>query len=363
MPFVVFIPCLWLLLGHVSASPSPPACLRRSVLVRREWGNMRQAERKAYTDAVLCLQHAPSQLSHSLYNTTSRCEDFTATHMNYTRFVHFDGIFLAWHRGFIRLFEHALRGECQYQGALPYWDWVKHHENLTASPLFDGSPYSLSGQGRPLSPKEKEKEQPCWQVGNVVCPKGPGGGCVTDGPFKNYNIGYQRIDPNVANDPNPGLPSDAFAYVPRCFSRDLSQYIATRYQTQQNLDNLLGTSTIADFQNVLDNVDAAAGLPGLHGAGHYATGPVGGDFFSSPTEPAFYLHHGMIDRVWALWQGSDLARVYGDNALYGTVTTGNVPPSENATMETVLTWGPLGRPKMVREVMKVGRGAMCYEYD
>lgn len=361
---------LWLslLAGLASATStagsSPSTCDPHRGLVRREWGNTRLTERKAYTNAVLCLQHAPSRLSHALYNTTSRHEDFVVTHMNYSRFIHINGIFLSWHRGFIRLYEHALRDECRYSGALPYWDWVEHQENITASPLFDGSPCSLSGQGLPLSPEDQAKEPACWQVGSVVCPKGPGGGCVTDGPFKNYTIGYLRIDPNVANNPEPGLPADAFAYVPRCFSRNLNQYIATHFQTQENLDTLLRTRAIADFQRVLSNVDRSAGLPGLHVAGHFALGPVGGDFFSSPQDPVFFLHHAMVDRVWALWQSFDApARTYGDNALYGTVTTKNIPPSENATMDTLLEWGPLGPAKTVREMMAVGRGEMCYKYD
>lgn len=346
-----------------TAEPPPP-CDPGQVVTRKEWGDLPPADRKAYTDAVLCLQAKPSQLSHGLYNTTSRYEDFTVVHINQTRLIHFNGVFLAWHREFIRLFESALQTECAYAGALPYWDWVKHHENITASPLFDGSPFSLSGQGLPLSPEEKEKEPPCWQIGTeITCPKGPGGGCVTDGPFKNYQIGYVAADPGTITNPEPGLPPNIFNYVPRCFARDISQYIATNFQTQANLDNLRNTSTIKDFQDALDNV-SAVGFPGLHASGHFAVGAVGGDIFSSPTEPTFFLHHAMIDKVWSQWQAVDSpARVYGDNAIFGTVTSQNIPPSANATLDTVIDWGSFGSPRSLRELMAVGRGNMCFQYD
>jgi tyrosinase len=34
--------------------------------------------------------------------------------------VHFSGIFLAWHRNFVWLWEQALRNECNYAGYQPY---------------------------------------------------------------------------------------------------------------------------------------------------------------------------------------------------------------------------------------------------
>jgi tyrosinase len=36
----------------------------------------------------------------------------------------------------------------------------------------------------------------------------------------------------------------------------------------------------------------------MHAAGHFSIGGDGGDVFSSPNDPAFFLHHAMVDRVW-----------------------------------------------------------------
>lgn len=36
-----------------------------------------------------------------------------------------------------------------------------------------------------------------------------------------------------------------------------------------------------------------------------SSGGLQGDLFASNGEPAFYLHHGQVDRLWAMWQGLD----------------------------------------------------------
>ncbi|KAK7961932.1 uncharacterized protein PG986_002757 [Apiospora aurea] len=41
----------------------------------------------------------------------------------------------------------ALREECGYKGYQPYWNWFKDTEDLSKSPVFDGSPTSLGGDG------------------------------------------------------------------------------------------------------------------------------------------------------------------------------------------------------------------------
>jgi len=50
---------------------------------------------------------------------------------------------------------------------------------------------------------------------------------------------------------------------------------------------------------------------GPHGGIHYTIGgDPGGDFFTSPGDPAFWVHHGMMDRVWAIWYDSRPSFVY-----------------------------------------------------
>lgn len=54
--------------------------------------------------------------------------------------------------------EQALRNECNYTGAIPYWDWTKTaKEGFNASSAFDGSATSLSGNGAPVNRSETDR--------------------------------------------------------------------------------------------------------------------------------------------------------------------------------------------------------------
>lgn len=320
---------------------------------------MLPAEREAYTTAVLCLQHKPSQLDPTVYHgAKSRYDDFVAVHINMTMKVHLDAIFLSWHRNFIYLYQQALVKECGYKGVAPYWHWPKWASNLHASPLFDGSQYSLSGDGA-----RNASEGPYVLGANATLPHGSGGGCVTTGPFKNYQATMGPFQFGLIFQTGGVLPPTAFDYNPRCFSRDLNTYVAERYTNQSDVDALLATPTIEAFQDVLSGVAGTLNL-GVHGGGHLTMGAQGFDFFASPTDPAFFLHHGQIDRLWWQWQLKDPQnRIYGKNALFGTGTMLNIPPSPNTTLTDYENFLILDQHRQVKELMSAEAGPFCYRYQ
>jgi tyrosinase len=80
-----------------------------------------------------------------------------------------------WHRYYIWAYETALRTECGYKGYQPYWDWSKYPD-IVNSPIFNGDEYSMGGNGDPVP-------HTGMQLGPDKVPAGPGGGCVTTGPF------------------------------------------------------------------------------------------------------------------------------------------------------------------------------------
>lgn len=95
-------------------------CNIYNVAVRREWGSLSKPERKAYTDAVLCLQAKQAKTPNSLIaGAKSRFDDWVGTHINQTMTIHYTGTFLAWHRYFTWQYEQALRNECNYKGYQP----------------------------------------------------------------------------------------------------------------------------------------------------------------------------------------------------------------------------------------------------
>lgn len=85
------------------------------------------------------------------------------------------------------------------------------------------------------------------------------------------------------------------------------------------------------------------------------------DFYVSPQDPVFFLHHAGIDRTWTIWQELDREnRLY---QIYGTQTYENAPPSANATLDTLLDYGPLADSITIREAMSVTDGPFCYYYE
>lgn len=193
------------------------------------------------------------------------------------------GFFLPWHRVFVHLYEHALQHECNYSGTQPYWNWALYTNTLLTSPLFDGSPSSLSGNGN------------CNGSPN---PTGGGAGCVTNGPFTNTTIPFRPFTLTEALSPKP--PTARFTYTPHCLTRHLNPTIATRYTSASAIQALIcNTSDIAAFQARMSGVPGTDDM-GVHGGGHFTLGGTGSDLFASPGDPAFWVHHGMVDRVWGI---------------------------------------------------------------
>jgi len=164
--------------------------------------------------------------------------------------------------------------------------------------------------------------------------------------------------------PNP-LPS-GLGYNPRCIIRDISAYISSRWTRDVDVyDLIVGYTDIASFQNRLQG-DFNNGYLGIHSGGHYTDGgDPGGDFFASPGDPYFFLHHSAIDRVFWTWQ--NLAPQTRYNVIAGTVTFNNTPPSRATTLQDPLDLGPVGTAGVLEIQNTVstigGEGSpFCYIY-
>ncbi|KAI1440183.1 Di-copper centre-containing protein [Annulohypoxylon stygium] len=335
-------------------------CTPEKLVVRRAWGSLSQEERKSYTDAVLCLQKLPAKTPGSLVpGAKSRYDDFVATHINQTLRIHYSGTFLAWHRWFTYTYEQALRNECGYTGHQPYWNWGLYAEDPTSSPIFDGTPYSMSGDGAHII----DKGPLVLTLGDyppVYLPPGNGGGCVASGPFKDMVVNLGPVSLPINN--GSTITGSGLDYNPRCLKRDFSAGVNSAYANATSIVNLIQQNDdIADFQLVMQGVPGSGSI-GVHGGGHYTIGgDPGADVFVSPGDPAFYLHHGMIDLVWWTWQSLDY--VNRRDAVSGTGTFLNNPPSPNTTLDDIVDLGYAGGyPITMRELMSIHDGPFCYTY-
>ncbi|GIJ92616.1 hypothetical protein Asppvi_001894 [Aspergillus pseudoviridinutans] len=354
------------------------SCSLSNLRIRRDWRFFSSSQKKAFIKSVRCLQQLPARTPSSIAaGAKTRYDDFVATHIQQTLNIHYTvglqdpseptaltntqkGTFLAWHRYFIYQFEQALRDECGYTGDYPYWNWPADANSMETSPVFDGSDTSMSGNGAYVA----NKGDIALTMGNypiIYLPSGTGGGCVTSGPFVNYTV---NLGPAALNLPGGTMEaqSNPLDYNPRCLKRDLTTAILKRYANATSVVKLiLENRDIWDFQMVMQGVPGSGSI-GVHGGGHYSMGgDPGRDVFTSPGDPAFWLHHGQIDRVWWIWQALDLKnRQY---AISGTGTFMNQPASPNTTLSTVIDLGyAYGGSIAMQDLMSTVDGPFCYVY-
>ncbi|KAE8331017.1 hypothetical protein BDV39DRAFT_212441 [Aspergillus sergii] len=332
---------------------APGTCTPERALVRKEWRELGYAERKDYIDALWCLRDRPSILSSEEYpGVRDRWDDFVATHINYTNNIHFNGLLLPWHRHFVYLWEMALREECGYKGSVPYWNWALDTENLAESPLFDGSSTSLSGNGA----YDQNEPMPCTP-GGICFPRGTGGGCVESGPFKDLQLHMGPFNSSLAQSYG-SLPVNAWDYNPRCLYRSLNQALLAALNNQTRIDQMQASTNIRDWLAIMSpsNPD----LTSSHGGGHGGVGGAMADFFASPQDPSFMLHHAFIDRLWAQWQDQDPeTRRY---AVNGTTIIYDPPGAPVVTLDTLVEFGELCHPRKVEKIMHPLRNGYCYTY-
>ncbi|KAH8684847.1 hypothetical protein BGZ60DRAFT_366208 [Tricladium varicosporioides] len=324
-------------------------------------------ERRAYTNAVLCLMGKPSRLAAldpSLApGAKSRYDDFVAVHVNNTFSIHATANFLSWHRYFTWTYELALRSECGYKGAQPYWNWAITALDPINSPMFDGSPSSMGGNGIYASHNCTNALASTANPPVGCIPPGEGGGCVQVGPFKNITVNIAPVAPSLRI-PESDLPTTKpfLSYFPRCLRRDVSPWVSSNWTRDVDVYDLITQNKdIYWFQTMMQGNGFLDGFFGVHAGGHYTIGgDPGGDFFASPGDPAFFLHHAQIDRVWWVWQNQDLPN--RQNAISGTITLFDVPPSRNGTLDDLLDIGILGDPLAIRGAMNTLGGKFCYIY-
>lgn len=323
-------------------------CTKAKLQVRKEWGDITAAEKKAYIAAVLCLIQKPSKLNPTNYpGAKSRYDDFVAVHIKNSLTIHGTGNFLSWHRYYTWAYEQSLRNECGYNGTQPYWDWGRWASSPETSPIFDGSDTSMSGQGIKTT-----------HSSNGLKPAGQGGGCIEKGPFKDMkvNLGPMAAMPDTTPPKNPR--SDGFGYNPRCIKRDISNYLTSRDATTAKIAALItGSANINAFQTTMQSGN------GVHSGGHFTvSGDPGSDFYVSPGDPAFWLHHGMIDRTWYIWQTQDFPNrqqvIAGGTSMYGG---GKAQSLEDVVDLDVVNID--GKKWKIKELVSTVDGPFCYVYE
>ncbi|PVH93785.1 Di-copper centre-containing protein [Periconia macrospinosa] len=249
----------WILFAIITADAAPvnngeqAAC--KSPIQRKAWHNLTKEEKKSYIDAEKCLMSLPAKLG--LTGARTRFDEFQKIHVLHTPLIHGVGAFLPYHRYYIQAHETALRTECHYAGAQPYWDEARDAGNFSKSILLDPET-GFGGDG--VGPNK----------------------CIADGPFKDY-----------VNSIGPGEN-----ITDHCIDRQINDCMSEG-AAQQNVDACMKMKTFESAWNCMEAMPHSSGHSGINGQMM--------NVFSSPGDPLFYLHHAYLDRIWWQWQSKNLS--------------------------------------------------------
>jgi len=321
---------------------------------RKEWRSLSRADRLSFQKAVQCLHRLPAKNTVKAPGAVTRFDDHQAEHIVQTEDIHFVGIFLPWHRRFIQVFEESLRKECGLKIGLPYWDWtldvkVNGGPGLLDSPMWDPET-GFGGNGVYVN---------CTNPEDPACfPGGTGGGCITTGPYKDFEIHL-----------GPQNNTERFN---RCIVRDFRPLWAEQQFAKARIDATMSKPDYISFWQEAEGRGRAAGPTGsnsVHSGGHRGVGGMMQDPFSSPGDPIFYLHHGMMDKMWWDWQKMDLKKRTKEvgGTLHSQIRDNfglprKYPEGVNATLETEIGMGIMAKKVKVKDLLDIKKGALCYEY-
>ncbi|KAF2129371.1 Di-copper centre-containing protein [Dothidotthia symphoricarpi CBS 119687] len=344
-------------------------CHSGNLVVRQEWSTFSKPQKKAYIAAVKCLSRLPPKTPKDVCpGCQNRYDDFLATHIQQSFTIHGTGNFLAWHRWFVYAYEKTLRDECGYKGTQPYYNWPRWSDDPEKSPALDGSDTSMSGNGVLGCTNQTSYGVPSNAAPLISIPHGTGGGCVASGPFKDWPVNLGPISSDLTcTPPNPitdvTSPQLGLGYNPRCLKRDISPWTSRQWSNDEQVVKLLKSPDIKTFWADMQGGEKTFtnNFMGVHTAGHFTVGAdPGSDFFASPGDPWFYLHHGQIDRVWWTWQNTKPEE--RTNALYGTIVI--VDPTAPATKlnDTISLGYAFAENITIAETMSTMAGPFCYTY-
>ncbi|EIN05385.1 Di-copper centre-containing protein [Punctularia strigosozonata HHB-11173 SS5] len=355
---------LAVLLGLTSSAIGGGECKHPSV--RREWRSLSNEERAEWIRAVKCLAKwphderlAPSvdpsiSLIPPINRSSSYNDDISYMHMDLNTKIHWTGLFLPWHRWYVHVHEQAMKEKCGFTGTQPYWDWSKDSAAPDQSPLFlDGNPHTGFGSvhGDPNHDHT-----------------------VVNGAFTDLMFAYpapHRLRRVYNRTPWDIYNASSFTPNPEKFAGDSINPSEVHKLITEFDGNYTG------FQAYFE------GFQGAHSAIHLMMGgDMGGEDCpaSAPNcvtgpkwtanEPMFWMHHGMVDKIWSEWQHHKASNfwLYAGGSVeeidtpahYDKYPTGGPP---FLSLDSMLPADGLFPEVPIRTVMDTTGGYLCYVYE
>ncbi|GAA0592419.1 hypothetical protein HPO96_05615 [Kribbella sandramycini] len=295
--------------------------------VRKNHRDCTLAERGRFLDALLELKKKPSPKPHPANSHGTIYGDFVAVHYDafFSGVAHGSPNFLPWHRQFLIELEIALNRTTVARGkpfiSLPYWNWIDDRD-VTASPWvpdwLGGDGTGLLGQvqtGRFGVPDSRLPEL----LSEASMAKLRAAGKIRELPYEEGEAIWAELKTKLNElppsrkevwlvhqvvDERPFLIRECVLPLSESLPFHHRETEAEKEARRANegewfRDRGLGLLDVLDHTTY--DVFASFFESDQHGMPHVALGGHMGSA-GSPNDPAFWLHHAFVDKVWADWQ-------------------------------------------------------------
>lgn len=294
------------------ASGGEPGSAR--VLIRKDAQDLSTRERRDYVDAVLRLKSVRSPYDRTLtyydqfvvwHRELSRCDPNDPLLAD-LQMAHAGPMFLAWHRQFVLLFERALRRVSGKRIATPYWDWTDPQSTkaVFSRRLMGGNGNPDEGYAIDSGPFRRGRWQLNIQSIGLQW-------ASSRAPYITRNFGsFPAVELPTQEDVRAALRAPRYDVAPYGVESDASESFRNALEGWRNP---IAGAIICGPDGVIAEVQRPP--IELHNAVHIwvggqtvpeaGPGKMIGTMFNvttSPNDPVFFLHHAMVDRVWARWQ-------------------------------------------------------------
>ncbi|KAI0235950.1 hypothetical protein L0F63_004919, partial [Massospora cicadina] len=261
---------------------------------RQEIRDMTPENRTIFFDAIVELSRQGG--------TPSDYDKIVRIHVENNPKVHSVPVFLPWHRYYLIHLQDRLR-EINPSIVIPYWNSSHDNQQPEESSIF--TPDFFGGNGA------KQNH------------------CVTDGPFtldQGFNVTTQDDDVNSTS--------------ARCLRRSFDSGNAiSPFSLPETVQQIIENS---DFGAFSSNIERAP-----HALPHNNIGGMYGDIssMSSPNDPIFWVHHGLVDYWWSIWQETN--RWKDNDSSIRDMENDKLPGFHNIT---------------VRDTLDTKKYPFCYRY-
>ncbi|KAJ3215348.1 hypothetical protein HDU67_000563 [Dinochytrium kinnereticum] len=346
MAFGQRLPLLVLLLLAVSAliinTVAAQECTNPQI--RREWSELSEDLKRQYVTAVKALAARPHSGQTADPRTISY-SDFVDTHTTFAYWAHKSAQFLVYHRAMLHMWDLALRTVGWTYGPV-YWDWTLSSQSFIESNIFT-------------------------YFGSIG--RGPNN-CLVDGEFSQDKFNVSQYPPtrNKADiEPEqiqsfralPIDPSDPYGAT--CLRRCSDWTAGVLWPPEAIRETMVNANDYDAYRTESDGL-------GFHATVHQVVGGLTaeqttcGDMADgawSTNDPIFFLHHGMVDKLWFRWQSvcSSYKTSYG--GLLPMVVPDPIAGPDNPegiadASQAIDSW-----PWRVRDMLDTQGGMLCYTYS